>query len=165
MISDSTSSLRAYKAALWTGLIYMWLLLLGGVALNNKKPERWMLYVVLAAVIFTPLFLTTGFCYRFPTDYRLSHFITAIPAVLAALLQYILLSFIPFLVVPRGVMVHIIGPAHPFDIVGQIIAVLPIIAWTILFPILGHLIAEILLALSRRNSLKDRNEIRTDQST
>jgi hypothetical protein len=164
MTPRSASNMRAYKAALWTGLIYMWLLLLGGFALNNIKPEGWMLYVVLTAVVFVPLFLATAFCFKFATDHRFSYFITGIPAVLAALLQYFLMSFIPFLVVPRGVMVHIVGPAHPFDIFGQIVAVLPLIAWAILFPALGHLIADILLALSRRTSLKDRNEIRTNQS-
>ena len=155
MILESTSGMRAYKTALWTGFLYMWVLFLGGIALKDRKPDDgYALGLALTAFLVVPLVLSIAFSYRFEEDQRYAFFITGIPAVLAALLQYFLLSFIPFLVVPRGVMVHIIGPAHPFDIGGQIVAALPIIAWAVVFPLLGRLSVEIFRALQRRHGVE-----------
>lgn len=155
MILESTSSRRAYKAALWIGFIYMWLLLLGGIALKDRKPDDgYVLYLAIAIVLVAPLVLSIAFSYRFEEDRQYAFFITGIPAVLTVLLQYFLLSFIPFLVVPKGVMVHIIGPAHPFDIVGQIIATLPIVGWAVVVPLLGCLSAEIIRALQKGHRIE-----------
>lgn len=59
-------------------------------------------------------------------------------------------------------MVHILGPAHPFDIFGQILAALPIVGWAVIFPILGHLISEMIQSLQRRFRVSRRSETRED---
>lgn len=128
-----------YRAAMWIGLLYMWTLVMGGHAIVDAKPDNKLAsIVVIMLTVVAPLILSLAYSLKFGEQDRHVFLITGIPAVMGWLLQYFLLSFIPYMVVPPGVMNHIIGPAHPFDPVGQIIASLPILAWALIFPCLGQ---------------------------
>ena len=136
--------MRAYKTALWMGYTYMWILVLCGFLLKDQKPSALVFWIVITFTLIIPFILAVVFAFKFGQKYRYAYFITGIPAVLVILLQYFLGSFIPNIVVPPGVMVHIVGPPHPFDILGQIFAALPIVGWAIIFPISGHLAVQLI---------------------
>jgi hypothetical protein len=139
---DSSAAHRSHTVALWIGLLYLWALAISGFFLRDfKHGDAIVSCVLIGLVILMPLCLTTIYAAFFPTARRDKFLITGIPAVLAILLQYFLLSFIPFLIVPKGVLNHTIGPPHPFDMIGQFFTVLPILAWAVLYPIAGGWIA------------------------
>lgn len=129
---------RSYKVALWIGFFYMWLLFISVyIVWDSKRGEKVPIYLVGALCGILPLILTGCFSWHYPKDLTSRYLITAIPGVLGFLLLYFLESFIPFLVVPRGVLVHIIGPPHPFDIIGQLFVLIPFVAWVLFYPIAG----------------------------
>jgi len=132
------------------GFTYMWILAICGFLLRDQKSSASIFWIVITLSLVLPLILSVVFTFKFRREYRYAYLITGIPAVLGILLQYFLLSFIPNIVVPRGVMVHIMGTPQPFDILGQLVAALPIIGWAIIFPVFGCISVEIVSAIRSR---------------
>jgi len=131
--------MSAYRIALWSGFIYMWSLVSVGYLCRDFKHDNPIAPLLLVTMLgLLPFAICLLFCLCFTEDSACRFYITGIPAILGFLLQYFLLSFIPFLVHRPGVMVHIIGLPHPFDIVGQLISLLPILVWALFFPIVGR---------------------------
>jgi len=131
--------MSAYRIALWSGFIYMWSLVLARYMCRDFKHDNPIApFLLLTMLGLVPFAICLVFCLRFTEDAACGFYITGIPAILGFLLLYFLTSFIPYLVHGPGVMVHIIGPPHPFDIVGQLFTLLPILAWAVFFPIVGR---------------------------
>jgi hypothetical protein len=141
----------ARKTALWIGFIYMWALVLACYFLSERNPSgAAVFWLAVAGLLIVPFALSVSFAWKFGPEYRQAYFITGIPATLALLAQYILTSFIPFIVVPRGTMAHIMGPPHPFDVFGQLMVAFPIIGWAAVFPISGRICFEIAEEIANR---------------
>lgn len=134
---------KYYNIAIITGWLYMLVLIGMFYFLQNEKPDN-KIAIFTAIAIILPVILILCFSAYAKQNDHFAYYITGIPAIFAILAQYILWSFIPNVVRPPGVMIHIIGPAGPFDLLGQITQALPILIWAILIAFLGLSIARIM---------------------
>ena len=133
---------RPKRISQFLGFLYMWITYFVGIQIQRfEHDDPQVIILLILFFLLTPLFLTAVYSWVYPTRWKLTLYITAFPGCLALILQYVLMSFIPYVVVPRNVMNHLVGPPRPLDVFGQIWVSLPIVIWTIAFPLLSSLVA------------------------
>ena len=93
---------RPKRISQFLGFLYMWITYFVGIQIQRfKHDDPQVIILLILFFLLTPLFLTAVYSWVYPTRWKLTLYITAFPGCLALILQYVLMSFIPYQTVEK----------------------------------------------------------------